>query len=140
MRLFIDCEWNGFKGELISMALVAENGLEWYGITQSDKPVVPWVAEHVVPKLNGRGKSNAELRLGLHNFLKNFDAVHIIADWPEDIAHFCNFIITGPGTRTGPKDIKFTMIGGIPSADEISKIPHNALEDARALKRYVAGQ
>ena len=30
MRLFIDCEWNSYKGELLSFALVSEDGQAFY--------------------------------------------------------------------------------------------------------------
>ena len=30
MRIFIDCEWNGYRGELISVALCSDGGHEFY--------------------------------------------------------------------------------------------------------------
>lgn len=50
MRLFIDGEWNSFGGDLISLALVAEDGREWYEVLDCVDPH-PWVAENVIPKL-----------------------------------------------------------------------------------------
>ena len=32
MKLWIDTEFNEYRGALISMALVAEDGREWYGV------------------------------------------------------------------------------------------------------------
>ncbi len=34
MNLFLDCEFNGFGGELISMALVDEHGLFFYEVLE----------------------------------------------------------------------------------------------------------
>tara|TARA_R110000868_G_scaffold131449_3_gene341544 strand:- start:559 stop:987 length:429 start_codon:yes stop_codon:yes gene_type:complete len=139
VRIFIDCEWNDYKGELISMALVSEFGQEWYGIRRYQQlAVTPWVAANVIPKLNGIGQPDELLRLSLRQYLNHFQGVEIVADWPEDIAHFCDFLITGPGKRIGPEVMNFTVIGGVPGAEEISLMPHNALEDARALKKFLA--
>jgi hypothetical protein len=51
MRIWIDTEFNEFKGDLISMALVAEDGREWYQVTYCVYPGA-WVAQHVMPILN----------------------------------------------------------------------------------------
>ena len=51
MRLWIDTEYNGFRGALISMALVDEEGREWYEVLKCRSPS-PWVAKHVMPKLH----------------------------------------------------------------------------------------
>ena len=50
MRIYIDTEFNEFKGELISMALVAEDGEEFYEVLHCANPK-GWVAEHVMPFL-----------------------------------------------------------------------------------------
>ena len=57
MKLFIDTEFNGFGGELISMAIVAEDGREWYGILPVADKLVEWVEEHVRPVLDIEGFS-----------------------------------------------------------------------------------
>lgn len=44
MRFFIDCEFNEFRGELISMALVAEDGREFYEVLPCPNPGA-WVAQ-----------------------------------------------------------------------------------------------
>jgi hypothetical protein len=138
MKLWIDTEYNGYRGDLISLALVAENGEEWYEVrilSSMHRPrILPttWVRENVIPVLNKLPQPDCDIIAHLARWLRQFDSCHIIADWPEDIAHFCNFIVTGPGERinTPPLsfEIKFDLAG-------TSAIPHNALEDARALKR-----
>ena len=59
-----------------------------------------------------------------------FDTIHIIADWPEDISHFCNALLTGPGTRLNAPRLTMEVCRDLHGD---SKIPHNALEDARAI-------
>jgi hypothetical protein len=51
VKLWIDTEFNEYRGALISLALVAEDGREWYGVRYCDDPGW-WVGEHVMPHLN----------------------------------------------------------------------------------------
>jgi len=44
MKMWIDTEFNEYRGELISLALVAEDGREWYGVRYCDAPGW-WVKE-----------------------------------------------------------------------------------------------
>lgn len=130
MRLFLDCEFNGFKGELISMAIVAEDGREWYEVLYCENPV-QWVAENVIPILNREPLKNmAELTLSLFRFLQQFETVHIVADWPEDIVYFCQTLITGPGMRIDTPPLTMEVI----RIESESVIPHNALCDARGIR------
>ena len=39
MRLFIDCEFNGWQGELISMAIVPEMGEHYKDAAYRDNPI-----------------------------------------------------------------------------------------------------
>jgi hypothetical protein len=134
MRLWIDTEFNEYKGELISLALVAEDGREWYGVRYCDNPGC-WVREHVMPHLLQHPKRDADLRDDLNKFLQQFETVHIISDWPGDIAHFCNFLEYAPGERIGPDVMVFEVRRDLPDTATTSAIPHNALEDARALAK-----
>ena len=132
MRLWIDTEFNEYRGALISLALVAEDGREWYGVRYCDDPGW-WVGEHVMPRLNQEPQRDTELRGSLDDFLRQFDSVHIVSDWPGDIAHLCNFLEYRPGDRIGPDRMTFEVRRDLPNTADISAIPHNALEDARAL-------
>ena len=134
MILWIDTEFNEYRGALISMALVSEDGSEWYGVRYCDDPGL-WVREHVIPYLLKQPERDADLRASLTNFLCQFDAVHIISDWPGDIAHFCNFLEYAPGDRIGPDTMTFEVRRDLPDTSKTSRIPHNALEDARALSK-----
>ncbi|MCR4319726.1 MAG: 3'-5' exoribonuclease [Candidatus Brocadiaceae bacterium] len=132
--MWIDTEFNEYKGALISLALVAEDGREWYGVRYCDDPGW-WVREHVMPYLTQEPERDAVLRARLETFLAQFDAVHIISDWPGDIAHFCNLLEFAPGDRIGPDTMTFEVRRDLPDTATTSAIPHNALEDARALAR-----
>lgn len=139
MRLWIDTEFNGFRGELLSIALVAENGEEFYEILAFPANIDPWVAEHVLPVMNCDGemprvqKLAGRVRQELQQFLMRFDTIHLIADWPEDIAHFCRLLLTDkPGERINTPPLTMEIV----RFDAGSDVPHNALEDARAMKRF----
>lgn len=131
MNLFIDGEWNSYDGELISLALVAEDGRSFYEVIGCYKPD-PWVSENVMPKLGKQWVSLAKLQSDLQEFLSQFQSVNIIADWPEDLMWFCKVLITGPGLRldTPPLTMKILRV------DTVSKNPHNALADAQALRDW----
>lgn len=135
MKIFIDCEWNDYRGDLISMGLVSENGHEFYEVLGCDNPSL-WVEQNVIPKL---GKSaitfeSLQERLGL--FLSQFDTVDIIADWPEDVEWFCRCLITGPGSRIDTPPITMQIF----RVDTVSSNPHNALADAHALRDWWAAE
>ena len=133
MNLYIDCEFNEFRGGLISMALVSEDGREWYEVIPCENPG-PWVAEHVMPILGKAPLSSRnELSGSLHRWLSQFDRIHVIADWPEDIAHFCNALIVGPGMRIDTPPLTMEVRRDLDG--EESEIPHNALADARAVAK-----
>jgi hypothetical protein len=134
MNVFIDTEFNGYKGDLMSIALVAEDEKHWfYGVLPLPDKIDPWVAEHVVPKLHFRSKPLEVVRDEMAAWLEQFTDVHLIADWPDDITHFLNLLITGPGFRVGPN--RFTMEIRRDIGSDHSAIPHNALHDAFAIRK-----
>jgi len=136
MRFWIDTEFNGFKGELISMALAAEDGSLWYRVLRYDPTgIEPWVGEHVIPVLNSLPISLQQFQRGLERYLSQFESVHLIADWPEDIQHFCEALITGPGTRINTPPLTIEIRRDLDAA--VSAIPHNARADALANKAYM---
>jgi hypothetical protein len=134
MRLFLDCEFNEFKGALISMALVAEDGREWYEVVPCEKPGA-WVAENVMPILGKDPVSMESMQRSLALWLAQFGSVHVVADWPEDIAHFCQVLITGPGWRLDTPPLTMEVV----RIDAGSTMPHNALCDARGIRDWIIG-
>lgn len=136
MNIFIDCEFNGFGGDLISMALVADDGQEFYEVLhlERDERYDSWVLANVVPYLNKEPISKQIFQDRLRSFIKQWENVHIIADWPDDIRYFCASLITGPGTAIStPLNLTLQIDRELNTLD--STILHNALEDARAIKR-----
>lgn len=128
MNIYIDTEFNGFNGELISMALISGAGDEFYEVLACDDPT-DWVHKNVMPFLNKPSVDQQIFRHKLQAYLICYDQLNIIADWPEDIKHFCNALILGPGQMMGIPPITFEL----KRLKTDSKVPHNALADARAL-------
>jgi hypothetical protein len=136
MRLFLDTEFNGFGGKLISMALVPENPevREFYKELEIRDQLEPWVRENVVPHLILAPCSNHEFQQALGQYLWEIGECTIIADWPDDIRYFCESLIVGPGQMLGfVPNLKFELDQGI---NYNSVVPHNALHDARAIRDF----
>jgi hypothetical protein len=76
----------------------------------------------------------------LARYLSTDPEPHIVADWPDDIAHFCRLLVTGPAeiVDVGRLNFEFVRLPGFSTAQN-SRVPHNALHDARALREFVLG-
>lgn len=143
MRLWIDTEFNGFEGDLISIALVAENGEYYYAVRSAyeDMEIVSWVQENVVPHLFKTPDeedvvplTDKDIQEELSEFLYRFSDVKIVADWPEDLRHLCKLMITGPGWIIDtPETFTLEIDRRI---DVESEVPHNALYDAIANREF----
>jgi hypothetical protein len=145
MRYFLDTEFNGFGGALISVALVPEHGdQEFYVTLPLPDEVEGWVSQHVVPYLR-HVPPGIDLELNrveaadhVAAYLEGDSDPVIIADWPEDLAHFCALLVTGPGRMAGVDfGLRLELINAAGfSAAANSRVPHNALHDARALRDF----
>ena len=148
MRYFLDTEFNGFGGELISLALVPEHGdHEFYAVLEATEAPHPWVARNVMPYLgsvppghDGPRLSRRDAATEVAHYLAGDPEPLIVADWPDDIAHFCSLIVTDAGeiARVGNLRFLFLSSPGFSTAVN-SRVPHNALHDARALRDFVLG-
>ena len=158
MRYFLDTEYNGWRGELISLALVPEDkGEEFYVTLDWQGSVQPWVQENVIPYLDMVPPSMAAPRVSAEDaarelsrwLIREHEAQYfarqsgpveldILADWPEDVSQICSLLTIGPGLTVDIPSITFRLlrIPGFSTAAN-SKVPHNALHDARALRDHV---
>ncbi|HWT11403.1 MAG TPA: hypothetical protein VN231_01470 [Allosphingosinicella sp.] len=145
MRYFLDTEFNGFGGELISLALAPEHGdQEYYATLPLPATLHPWVERNVVPYLGSvpggtvPQPSRRAAAERLAEFLAPDPDPVIVADWPDDIGYFCALLTTGPGEMAPVGALRFELLsnpGFSPAAT--SRVPHNALHDARALRDFV---
>ena len=107
--------------------------------------VIQWVQQHVIPYLDMVPEQLFCPRLtrkdaahALERYLRHDPNPLIVADWPEDVAQFCNLLITGPGDMVELRHLTFqlTPMSNFSTAGN-SKVPHNALHDARSLRDHV---
>lgn len=135
-RLYLDTEFNGFGGELVSLALVADDGREYYAVLPEPRVWDPWVVLNVVPVLSAAKpvtypQTREEFRRGIEAFLRQFDNPIIVADWYTDLVHFFSIF----GGRDHTQSIAFACRAELVLLDDIaSEVPHNALADARAIR------
>lgn len=140
-RLYLDTEFDGHRGQLVSLALVGTAGEEFYEVLD----VIPnsqWVEQNVMPNLGKAAVTFAEFQLRLQRFFDRLPPVptpvEIVADWPDDFGYLSVVLVTGPGTMLElPKTLHMTLVD-LPDFDSAkeSETPHNALADAKALRRY----
>ena len=147
MRYFLDTEYNGWGGALLSLALVPDDGEELYLTLDWAGALDPWVERNVIPYLDTVPEPLVSPRLGrpdaartIAHYLAGDPDPTIVADWPEDIAQMSMLLLTGPGTmvEVPPLTFRFVALSGFSTAAN-SKVPHNALHDARALRDHVVG-
>lgn len=128
--LYVDCEFNGFGGELMSMGIAASDGQEWYQVRAIPSEPDPWVARNVVPVLNAPQVGDEAFRRRLHNWLTQYSKPHVIADWYADLVHFFDSF----RGREHAQSLSFPCTAEIRPCKYTSLVPHNALEDAKAIR------
>ena len=144
MRYFLDTEFNGFGGALLSLALVPEDGQEFYVTLKCEDRVFPWVERNVVPYLDhvpvglvSPRLSRREAADALAAYLAADPEPELVADWPEDLTQFCSLLMIGPGLMVPVPPLTFRLVP-LPnfSTAANSAVPHNALHDARSLRDH----
>ena len=142
MRYYLDCEFDGFGGPLMSLALVREDG---QGVNYVFPMAVadPWVAANVVPYLysapvGGKAWERRAAAMDLAWFLKDDEDPVIISDWPADVRYFCELVEFPMGEMAPIASLKFQIVRvdayptTLPGA-----IQHNAWCDAMALRHLL---
>ncbi|RXE52287.1 MULTISPECIES: 3'-5' exoribonuclease [Pseudomonas fluorescens group] len=141
MRLFLDCEFTRLSAtaKLISLALVAENGREFYVElldTWRVEDCSDFVKKIVLPQLWGGSYALpiVKARMSLLRFLKSFKKeVEIVTDAPQyDWELFCDLVYDGGRwpriVRNFPTDATT-----LTPTSEGEELPHHALLDARII-------
>ena len=151
MRYFIDCEFDGHNGPLLSIAIVPEDGWSLHIETfATDNVRDEWVAENVVPLMALHQAdsmaivTNNEVGRELRQFLANDKMPVIVADSPVDISRFCQAIMTGLQGEYQPNTwdrMAFEVhdVDCYPT-DLPGAVQHNAWWDAMALRHKLAQQ
>ncbi len=145
MKYYLDTEFDGWGGDLISMALVREDGKSLYMVDPFKKtPKDPWVALNVIPilyhvpdEVEIHSLESRAWGLLISDFLYGDKHPQIICDWPSDAVYISELLMTGPGESVpmGPQT-SITILRHLnvyPSAVE-GAIQHNAWWDAMAIR------
>lgn len=135
----VDCEFNSFKGQLISLALYVDESVEpFYEVLPLPEDIHPWVQENVIPVLRREPlSSKQEFQLKLEQWFGQFESpLTVVADWPEDIQHLMESLIVGPGLRIASPELHCIVHRN----DAESFLPHNALADAMGIRALYKDQ
>lgn len=131
MRFALDTEFDGFGGELISLALHNPQA-EWYAEREC-APQNNWVIQNVVPRLSGPRLPDPDFFGSLHGFVLQHSPVEVFADSYADLMHF--FACFEGQTYADSLNVECmarlvkTPLGYAP------EVPHHALHDAKGLWR-----
>ena len=155
MKLFLDCEFTRLNKDtkLISLALVAESGQEFYVELLDTYDVTDcseFVIEHVLPQLNPslHGQTLAEAQAALSGFLACFDErLEICTDAPDwDWDFFCDLAYVDhrwPAHVINRPTNLITLFSKVSTHAlqdvELPDLPHHALLDARILALLYKG-
>ena len=133
-RAFIDFEFNGKGGRVLSAAIVTESGAEWYEVMDyADIDVVPWVAENCLPNLGKEPISAAAFQASFEEFINQFGYIEFMYNAHADRRYLDELLLNMP-----QQPLHRCVRDGFLSARS-SLIPHNALADARAIVAQVCG-
>jgi len=138
-KLYLDTEFNGFGGALMSMALISAEGSAWYEVVDVKGPIDPWVKQHVVPLFDKAPVPLVSFKASLHMFLRQFVNPEIICDWHADAAHFCDSLAGFDYGSSLDYACRITILK-TPPGEPKPKRPHNALSDATALMMWAEGR
>lgn len=145
-RFYIDCEFDGHGGPLLSIALVREDGHSIH-IATTAQASDPWVLANVVPLIDRHDCRMAvrclpnEVGAVIRTFL-DCESPTIIADSPVDIGRFCAAISTGTDGGWASADypmMRFEVhnVDCYPN-NLLNAVQHNAWWDAMALRHKLA--
>jgi hypothetical protein len=145
---YIDCEFDGHDGPLLSMAMVRGDGRSLHVKVGNVVVTDPWVLENVMPIMDSHHADLSwtvrrnEVGTPLRGFIGDCQNPVIIADSPVDIGRFCRAISTGEDGQwhsTGYPGMTFIVrnVDCYPTA-LAGAVRHNAWWDAMALRALAA--
>lgn len=148
-KYYIDCEFDGHNGPLLSMAIV-RSARDSLMIVTGDTASDPWVRENVLTVMHKDRAAETvfthENEVGHHlgTFLNDDPNPVIIADSPVDIARFCKAISTridGGWACTDYQRMTFEVhnVDCYPTT-LVGAVQHNAWWDAMALRTRLNGE
>lgn len=146
-RYYIDCEFDGHNGALLSIAAICDDRGSIH-IRAQNKASDPWVRANVMPHMDSHEAttlafvSDAEVGGQLRWFMRGDDAPTIVADSPVDIARFAKAVSTGDDGGYFPcfaprMTFEVHDVDAYPT-DIPGAVQHNAWWDALALQHKLS--
>ena len=147
-RFYLDCEFDGHNGPLLSLALVREDGRSIH-IRTTEQASDPWVIANVIPIMDSHHATKSLNKAYLDDvggfireFLGDCENPTIIADSPVDIGRFCRALSTGSDGAWASADFPHMTfevhnVDCYPT-DLVGAVQHNAWWDAMALRAAIA--
>lgn len=152
MRYFLDTEFDGAGGPLLSLALVREDGEGIY-VIRDFEPMDLWVQRHVrpvvfdCPQAAVVSTDAGHLAATVARFLEQDPEPFIVADWLADVAQLCGLLTarslywsdpSGDLKHMPPLRFECSNVDAYPT-DLPGAVQHNAWWDAMALRRKLTG-
>lgn len=149
-RFYVDCEFDGHGGPLLSIALVHESGCSIH-IQTDERPCDPWVAENVMPHMESHEAwtSSCDVPAAhagplLRDWLIDVEHPVFVADSPVDIGRICTVLSTGYDGGWASADyprMSFEVHNVDCYPTELpNAVQHNAWWDAMALRHKLTAQ
>lgn len=147
MKYYVDCEFDGHNGPLLSIALVPETGISIH-IETDAVATDPWVLANVVPLMSRQNATDC-VKVGTNMVgpaIRYFIGVDkepvIVADSPVDISRFCQALMTDEQGEYAPNTwdrLSFEVhdVDCYPTT-LLGAVQHNAWWDAMALREKLA--
>ena len=148
-RYYIDCEFDGHNGPLLSMAIVRDDDDYSIHMRIAQEAKDPWVRKNVMPLMDQHKATQSGIVYindvgGVIRAFIDTDEPTIIADSPVDIGRFCAVISTGADGGWASADYPFMRfevhnVDCYPTTLE-GAVQHNAWWDAMALRAILEKQ
>lgn len=147
MKYYADCEFDGFGGALLSLALIREDNEAIYIVYEHNVVEAQdgWVCDNVIPILDDipspipgmaySVNSDIEASRLLEDYFAWDPYPLIITDWPDDVKYICQAFITGPGKMISVPSVRFEVVRVDAYPTQLrDAVQHNAYWDAQALR------
>lgn len=147
----LDCEFNSYRGGLLSLALYSPEESLYIVVSRHDRPreIHPWVQANVMDKIMRVPTpfdtvfpqlviaNLDEIPALLEKFFLG-KAVQIFSDWPDDVKFLSELILTGPGSMIKIPSIDFAVrrVDAYPTSVEGAE-QHHAWWDAYVLYEHL---
>lgn len=145
MRYFLDTEFDGYGGPLLSLALVREDGAGVYYVLR-DRANDEWVRRNVLPilyaaRVGGKMWERDAAAMDIAWFLRDDPEPVIVTDWPADIRYFCELIEFPAGQMAPIAQLAFELhrVDAYPTTLP-DALQHNAWWDAMALRQLLSAR